>query len=170
MPTEASSVPEWRETEQIYYVRQFNSRLDSLEAECESAEEGVRRIERLLQELDGVNGPQGRLSLLDRSLHAHEDMTSGRNRLLAYLAGVVDEIGRTVDPVPREALLGRAAALKRRTVALAPSLDAMRKSLERHSAHATASGLAAEVDAIERAVAAHRGTLLKLEQRLDVRS
>jgi hypothetical protein len=62
--------------------------------------------------------------------------------------------------------LGRADALRRRVAVLAPSFDAMRKSLDRQSADAAANGLAVEVDRIERSVAAYRGKLQQQEQRI----
>ncbi len=93
-------------------------------------------------------------------------MTSGRNRLSASLAGVVRSIEDAIARPAKDALLTRAAALTRRADSLAPSLDAMRKSLDRQSTYAAANGLAAKMDRIERAVAAYGGTLRKLEQRI----
>ena len=163
MPNEAFLSPEW----QLFQVRSFNRDLGSLESQCESAEDGVRRLERLLQEIEAVKDPPVRLFPLERTLKVYEDVTSGRNRLSASLAGVVRSIEDTIDRPAKDALLARAAALTRRADSLAPSLDAMRKSLDRQSTYAAANGLAAEMDGIERAVAAYRGTLLKLEPRLD---
>ena len=162
MPNEYFLSPEG----QLLQVRSFNRELGSLESQCESAEDGVRRLERLLQEIDAVKHPSVRLFPLERTLKVYEDVTSGRNRLLASLAAAVRSIEDTIDQPARDALLARAVALARRADSLVPSLDAMRKSLDRHSTDAAANGLAAEMDGIERAVAAYRGTLRKLEHRL----